>query len=125
MTAAITAFEEEGSDAAPLLNGCRQATARLIFDEVTEAYLTVEQAARLQAGNSTLARGDYRLPYTSPTAPNLCGITPHVRGCAMPPSDSRGLPWPSGSRGHVFTELVRHLGTRPNGFLVQALRMGR
>ncbi|MER5378467.1 hypothetical protein [Streptomyces sp. NPDC002553] len=58
VTAAITAFEEEGPDAAPLLNGCPQATARLIYAEVAEAYITTEQATRIQAR-------DFQLPYTS------------------------------------------------------------
>ncbi|MER6853787.1 hypothetical protein AB0A81_38810 [Streptomyces flaveolus] len=35
---AITAFEEDGPDAEPLLNGCPETIARLIFDEVAEAY---------------------------------------------------------------------------------------
>ncbi|MGV9240210.1 hypothetical protein ACWDN9_29355, partial [Streptomyces nigra] len=50
---------------------CRSAPERLPaghrpadFDEVAEAYLTAEQAVRVQAGNSTLVR-DFRLPYTS------------------------------------------------------------
>ncbi|MFI9018717.1 hypothetical protein ACIGZI_32255 [Streptomyces griseus] len=64
VTAAITAFEEEGPDAAPLLNGCPQPIARMIFDEVTEAYITTDKAARLQARTSTLAR-NFQLPYTS------------------------------------------------------------
>ncbi|MCZ1011996.1 hypothetical protein O1L68_40510, partial [Streptomyces lydicus] len=61
VTTAITAFEEEGPDAAPLLNGCPQAAARRIFDEVTEAYITGAQATRIQARNSTLVR-DLQLP---------------------------------------------------------------
>lgn len=60
---AITAFEEKGPDAAPLLNGCPQAAAQLIFAEVTEAYITAEQATRIQARKSTLVR-DFQLPYT-------------------------------------------------------------
>ncbi|MEV0966947.1 hypothetical protein AB0J25_31045 [Streptomyces sp. NPDC049910] len=64
VTAAITAFEDEGPDARPLLNGCPQAAARLIFDEVAEAYITTEQATRVQARGSTLVR-DFQLPYTS------------------------------------------------------------
>ncbi|HLU99607.1 MAG TPA: hypothetical protein VKZ89_22490, partial [Thermobifida alba] len=40
VTAAITAFEEEGPNVCPLLNGCPQAAARLISDEVAEAYIT-------------------------------------------------------------------------------------
>ncbi|MFE0778069.1 hypothetical protein [Streptomyces sp. NPDC058861] len=64
VTAAITAFEEEGPDAAPLLNGCPQATARRIFEEVAEAYITAEQATRIQARGGTLVR-DFQLPYTS------------------------------------------------------------
>ncbi|MCZ1011983.1 hypothetical protein O1L68_40445 [Streptomyces lydicus] len=47
-----------------LLNGCPQAAARRIFDEVTEAYITGAQATRIQARNSTLVR-DLQLPYTS------------------------------------------------------------
>ena len=64
VTTAITAFEEEGPNAAPFLNGCPQAAARLIFVEIAEAYITAEQATRIQARNSTLAR-DFQLPYTS------------------------------------------------------------
>ncbi|MFJ5817297.1 hypothetical protein ACIQGT_25885 [Streptomyces sp. NPDC093108] len=64
VTTAITAFEEEGPDAEPLLNGCPQRAARLIFEEVTQAYITTEQATRIQARDSTLAR-DFQLPYTS------------------------------------------------------------
>ena len=64
VTTAITAFEDEGPDAEPLLNGCPPAAARLIFVEVAEAYITAEQATRIQARNSTLAR-DFQLPYTS------------------------------------------------------------
>lgn len=64
VTAAITAFEKEGSDAAPRLNGCPQAAARRILDEVAEAYITAAQATRIQASNSTLAR-NFQLPYTS------------------------------------------------------------
>ncbi|MFF7115446.1 hypothetical protein ACFY91_24485 [Streptomyces albogriseolus] len=64
VTVAITAFEEEGPDAAPLLNGCPQAAARRILDEVAEAHITTEQATRIQARNSTLVR-DFQLPYTS------------------------------------------------------------
>ncbi|MGW6202112.1 hypothetical protein ACWF9B_00430 [Streptomyces sp. NPDC055089] len=64
VTAAITAFEEEGPDATPILNGCPQATARLIFDEVTEAYITADQASRIHTSNSNLAR-NFQLPYTS------------------------------------------------------------
>ncbi|MFJ9580866.1 hypothetical protein ACIRQF_31315 [Streptomyces sp. NPDC101191] len=61
---AITAFEQEGPDAEPLLNGCPPHTAQLIFEEVTEAYVCAPTAARLQGRNSTLVR-DFRLPYTS------------------------------------------------------------
>ncbi|MFH8257890.1 hypothetical protein [Streptomyces roseolus] len=64
VTTAITAFEEEGPDATPHLNGCPQAAARRIFDEVAEAYITTEQATRTQARGSTLVR-DFQLPYTS------------------------------------------------------------
>ncbi|MFD7462830.1 MULTISPECIES: hypothetical protein [unclassified Streptomyces] len=64
MNTAITAFEEDGPDAQPLLNGCPQAAARLIFEEVTEAYITAGQATRIQDRNSTLVR-DFQLPYTS------------------------------------------------------------
>ncbi|MEV6841102.1 hypothetical protein AB0N17_42630 [Streptomyces sp. NPDC051133] len=60
---AITAFEETGPDAEPLLDGCSLSTARLIFEEVTEAYITAEEATRLQARNSTPVR-DQQLPYT-------------------------------------------------------------
>lgn len=61
---AITAFEEEGPDAEPLLNGCPPRTAQLIFEEVTEAYITTEHATRVRGRNSTLVRG-FQLPYTS------------------------------------------------------------
>jgi hypothetical protein len=61
---AVTAFEENGPDADPLLNGCARAAARLIFDEVAEAYITAEQATRIRAYNGTLAC-DFQLPYTS------------------------------------------------------------
>ncbi|MCX4681672.1 hypothetical protein OG413_41460 [Streptomyces sp. NBC_01433] len=64
VTTAITSFEEEGPDAEPILNGCPQRTARLIFEEVTEAYITTEQATRMEDQNSTLAH-DFQLPYTS------------------------------------------------------------
>jgi hypothetical protein len=64
VTTAITAFEEEGPDAEPLLHGCPERAAQLIFAEVTEAYITAAQAARIQASNSTLTR-DFQLPYTS------------------------------------------------------------
>ncbi|MEU5242219.1 hypothetical protein ACH4UR_37275 [Streptomyces lydicus] len=64
VTAAITAFQEEGPEARPFLNGCPQAAARLIFEEVTEAYITAEQATRMQARGGTLVR-DFQLPYTS------------------------------------------------------------
>ncbi|MFD6470527.1 hypothetical protein [Streptomyces goshikiensis] len=64
VTTAITAFEEEGPDAAPLLNGCPQAAARRIFDEVAEAYITADKAACLQARGSIMTR-NFQLPYTS------------------------------------------------------------
>ncbi|MET7490184.1 hypothetical protein [Streptomyces sp. NPDC005538] len=64
VTTAITAFEEEGPDAEPLLNGCPLHAAQLIFEEVTEAYITTEQATRAHGRNSTLVR-DFQLPYTS------------------------------------------------------------
>ncbi|MET7498503.1 hypothetical protein ABZV61_38615 [Streptomyces sp900116325] len=64
VTTAITAFDEEGPDAEPFLKGCPQHTARLIFEEVTEAYITTEQATRNQTRDSTLVR-DFQLPYTS------------------------------------------------------------
>ncbi|MFG3207380.1 hypothetical protein [Streptomyces sp. NPDC048192] len=60
---AITAFEQDGPDAEPLLNGCPQHTAQLIFEEVTEAYITAEHATRLHDHNTTLVR-DFQLPYT-------------------------------------------------------------
>ncbi|MFF8619173.1 hypothetical protein [Streptomyces sp. NPDC015350] len=41
---AIAAFEEDGPDAEPLLNGCPERIAQLIFDEVTEAYIIAGQA---------------------------------------------------------------------------------
>ncbi|MFE9250892.1 hypothetical protein [Streptomyces sp. NPDC007088] len=56
VTTAITAFEQEGPDARPLLKGCPQAAARRIFEEVTEAYITAEDATCIQARGSTLVR---------------------------------------------------------------------
>ncbi|KAB7835699.1 hypothetical protein [Streptomyces mobaraensis] len=96
VTAAITAFEEEGPHAAPLLNGCPQADARRIFDEVAEAYITTEQATRIQARNSTLAR-NFQLPYTS-----------HRRAQARRAEHER--------RGRTATGLdrLRHLLTNPD-----------
>ncbi|KOV92221.1 hypothetical protein, partial [Streptomyces sp. NRRL WC-3723] len=64
VTTAITAFEEEGPHARPLLNGCPHRAARLIFEEVIEAYITVEQATCIRARNSTLTR-NFQLPYPS------------------------------------------------------------
>ncbi|MEU9593375.1 hypothetical protein AB0D84_27125 [Streptomyces sp. NPDC048193] len=61
---AITAFEEDGPDAEPLLHGCPQAIARLIFDEVAEAYDPADRAARDAASTTTWVR-DFALPYTS------------------------------------------------------------
>ncbi|MFI6282899.1 hypothetical protein [Streptomyces sp. NPDC050988] len=64
VTTAITAFEEAGPDAEPLLNGCPLHAAQLIFEEVTQAYITTEQATRIHGRNSSLVR-DFHLPYTS------------------------------------------------------------
>ncbi|MFJ5817303.1 hypothetical protein ACIQGT_25915 [Streptomyces sp. NPDC093108] len=47
-----------------MLDGCPQAVARRIFEEVTEAYITAEDATCIQARGSTLVR-DFQLPYTS------------------------------------------------------------
>ncbi|MEU1519124.1 hypothetical protein ABZ490_44515 [Streptomyces sp. NPDC005811] len=95
VTAAVTAFEEEGPDAEPALNGCPQAAARLIFDEVTEAYITTEQATRIQARNSTLVRA-FQLPYTS-----------HRRARARQAEQQRRL------RNATGLERLRHLLTIP------------
>jgi hypothetical protein len=61
---AIAAFEEEGPDAEPVLNGCPPQIARLIFDEVAEAYDTADRAHRDATSPTTLVR-DHLLPYTS------------------------------------------------------------
>ncbi|MFB6984557.1 hypothetical protein [Streptomyces sp. NPDC056304] len=58
---AITAFEENGPDATPDLDGCPLPTARLIFEEVTEAYITASTALRVQERGSFLAC-DVQLP---------------------------------------------------------------
>ncbi|MEU5196049.1 hypothetical protein AB0G86_18665 [Streptomyces scabiei] len=92
---AITAFEEAGPDAEVLLNGCPQATAQLIFNEVTEAYITAETADRVQASNSTLVR-DFQLPYTS-----------HRRAQARRAEHERRL------RNATGLDLLRHLLTIP------------
>lgn len=60
---AITAFECEGPDAEPFLNGCPERIARLIFDEVAEAYDPADRVAR-DAATTTVVR-DFVLPYTS------------------------------------------------------------
>lgn len=61
---AITAFEQEGPDAAPLLDGCGQQMARLIFDEVAEAYDNGERAKHDAASTTTVIR-EFTQPYTS------------------------------------------------------------
>ncbi|WP_327309786.1 hypothetical protein OG730_41625 (plasmid) [Streptomyces sp. NBC_01298] len=61
---AIAAFEQEGPDAEPLLNGCPLRIAQLIFDEVSEAYITTQTADRVREQNSILAR-DFQRPYTA------------------------------------------------------------
>lgn len=61
---AITAFEQEGPDATPLLDGCGQRMARMIFNEVAEAYDRADRARRDAASTTTLIR-DFTLPYTS------------------------------------------------------------
>ncbi|MER5617695.1 hypothetical protein [Streptomyces sp. NPDC002215] len=61
---AITAFEEQGPDADPLLNRCPQHIARLIFDEVTEAYDQADRAKHDAASTTTTVR-DFTLPYTT------------------------------------------------------------
>ncbi|MFF2205173.1 hypothetical protein [Streptomyces sp. NPDC058145] len=61
---AITAFESEGPDAEPFLNGCPHRIARLIFDEVAEAYDPADPAARDATRATTVVR-DFALPYTS------------------------------------------------------------
>ncbi|MER5889684.1 hypothetical protein ABT160_38155 [Streptomyces sp. NPDC001941] len=63
VTTAITAFEQDGPDADPALHGCPRADARRIFTEVTEAYITLDTAMRVQASNGNLFR-DFHLPYT-------------------------------------------------------------
>ncbi|MGX1127852.1 hypothetical protein RKD49_000042 [Streptomyces glaucescens] len=68
---AITAFEDEGPGAQPLLNGCPQRAPQLIFEEVTEAYITAGQATRVHEQNSTLVR-DFQLPYTSHRCAQAC-----------------------------------------------------
>ncbi|GJF26825.1 MULTISPECIES: hypothetical protein [Streptomyces] len=60
----ITAFEEDGPDAEPLLSGCPESIARLIFDEVVEAYDPADRAARDAASTITWVR-EFTLPYTS------------------------------------------------------------
>ncbi|MEV7691622.1 hypothetical protein ACFW1F_35810 [Streptomyces bungoensis] len=62
--AAITAFEQDGPDAEPFLDSCPERIARLIFDEVAEAYDTAERAAHDAARATTVVR-DFALPYTS------------------------------------------------------------
>jgi len=96
VTTAITAFEEEGPDAEPLLNGCPLRAAQLIFEEVTEAYITTEQATRIQASNGTLVR-DFQLPYTS-----------HRRAQARRAERERRL------RNATGLDLLRHLLTNPD-----------
>lgn len=61
---AIAAFENEGPNAEPLLNGCPQRMARLIFDEVAEAYDRADRAERDAVSTTTVIR-DFTLPYTS------------------------------------------------------------
>ncbi|MFE5407182.1 hypothetical protein ACFQ9Z_39150 [Streptomyces sp. NPDC056580] len=60
----ITAFESEGPDAEPFLNDCPERIARLIFDEVAEAYDPADRAERDAARTTTLIRV-YTLPYTN------------------------------------------------------------
>ncbi|MFI1701426.1 hypothetical protein ACH419_36475 [Streptomyces bobili] len=95
VTTAITAFEEEGPDAEPLLNGCPQRVARLIFAEVTEAYITTAQATRAHGRNSTQVR-DFQRPYTS-----------HRRAQARQAEHERRL------RNATGLDLLRHLLTIP------------
>ncbi|MFB7836173.1 hypothetical protein [Streptomyces sp. NPDC056056] len=61
---AIAAFEQEGPNAEPLLNGCPLRIAQLIFEEVAEAYITAQTADRLREQGSFLAR-NFRHPYTA------------------------------------------------------------
>ncbi|MCQ1580371.1 hypothetical protein [Streptomyces parvus] len=61
---AITAFEQGGPDATPLLDGCGQRMARMIFDEVAEAYDRADRAQRDAASTTTVIR-DFARPYTS------------------------------------------------------------
>ncbi|MET8406215.1 hypothetical protein [Streptomyces sp900116325] len=84
VTTAITAFDEEGPDAEPFLKGCPQHTARLIFEEVTEAYITTEQATRNQTRDSTLVR-DFQLPYPATAAPRPAGQSTNA-AAATPPA---------------------------------------
>ncbi|MFD7460701.1 MULTISPECIES: hypothetical protein [unclassified Streptomyces] len=92
---AITAFEEEGPGAQPLLNGCPLRAAQLIFEEVAEAYITAEQATHAQDRSSTLVR-DFRLPYTS-----------HRRAQARRAERERRL------RNATGLDRLRHLLTMP------------
>ncbi|WP_327411363.1 hypothetical protein OG458_42255 (plasmid) [Streptomyces sp. NBC_01281] len=62
--AAIMAFEEVGPDAEPLLNGCPQDVAQMIFDEVTEAYTSVSSGEPVGGENTFRARA-FQLPYSS------------------------------------------------------------
>ncbi|MFF1678761.1 hypothetical protein ACFVYG_22310 [Streptomyces sp. NPDC058256] len=96
VTTAITAFEEAGPDAEPLLNGCPLSAAQLIFEEVAEAYITTVQATRIQDRNSTLAH-DFRLPYTS-----------HRRAQARRAERERRL------RNATGLDLLRHLLSIPD-----------
>ncbi|MGW6145348.1 hypothetical protein [Streptomyces sp. NPDC055140] len=68
---AITAFEEDGPDAEPLLNDCPPRVARLIFDEVAEAYVTVRQAARAEANGTSITR-ELDRPYTRHRRERAC-----------------------------------------------------
>jgi hypothetical protein len=61
---AIIAFEKEGPHATPPLNGCQQNIARLILDEVAQAYDRAERAARDAASTTTAVR-DIPQPYTA------------------------------------------------------------
>ncbi|WP_405968898.1 hypothetical protein OG613_49080 (plasmid) [Streptomyces sp. NBC_00015] len=95
VTAAITAFEQDGPGAELLLNGCPLRAAQLIFAEVTEAYITTETATRVRASNSTLVR-DFQRPYTR-----------HRRAQALRAEHERR------GRNATGLDLLRHLLTIP------------
>ncbi|MFF8883731.1 hypothetical protein [Streptomyces flaveolus] len=80
---AITAFEEDGPDAEPLLSGCPESIAHLIFDEVAEAYDAADRAARDAASATTWVRECSPSP-TPATAARGPDGQPGPTGCATP-----------------------------------------